>query len=84
MYDADLCLKLRDAGYRNLFTPFALCRGGNALRFTPDYGRECRTYPQDAQVFRRKWKEDLDKPDPYYNPNLTAERTNYAVGRQAR
>ena len=83
LYDADLCLKLRDLGYRNLFTPFALCRGGNAKCLSPDYGAECGTYRRDAKVFRTKWKQDLEKPDPYYNPNLTRDRTNYAVGKQA-
>ena len=83
LYDADLCLKLRDLGYRNLFTPFALLRGGNAKRFSPDYGKECASYPVDAEVFRLKWKEDLEKPDPYYNPNLTAEWSNFSVGKQA-
>ena len=83
LFDVDLCLKLRDAGYRNLFTPFALCRGGKANQFAPDYGAECGTYRRDAKVFREKWKEDLAKPDPYYNPNLTQDRCNYTVGRQA-
>lgn len=84
LYDVDLCLKLRDRGYRNLFTPFALCRGGDAKRFAPDYGAECGTYRKDAKRFRSRWKQDLEKPDPYYNPNLTTDRGNYAVGKQAR
>ena len=83
LYDADLCLKLRDLGYRNLFTPFALFRGGNAKRFSLDYGKECASYAVDAEVFRLKWKEDLGKPDPYYNPNLSENRSDYSIGRQA-
>ena len=79
LYDADLCLKLRDRGYRNLFTPFAMCRGGGANRFTLDYGAECRTYRKDAKLFRTRWKQDLEKPDPYYNPNLTTRFGNYSV-----
>ena len=83
LYDADLCLALKDRGYRNLFTPFARFRGGNAARFFPDYGKESRTYGADAEVFRAKRRADLEKPDPYYNPNLTADRTDCSVGKQA-
>ncbi len=79
LFDADLCLKLKDAGYRNLFTSFALFRGGNAMKFFPDYGKESRFYRADAETFRAKRSLDLAKPDPYYNPNLTTRFSNYSV-----
>lgn len=79
LFDADLCLKLKDAGYRNLFTPFALFRGGNAKQFFLDYGKESRWYRADAETFRAKRSLDLAKPDPYYNVNLTRKYGNFAV-----
>jgi len=79
LFDADLCLKLKDAGYRNLFTPFALFQGGNAMKFFPDYGKESRLYRADAETFRAKRSLDLAKPDPYYNPNLTTRFSNFSV-----
>ncbi|MBQ6515011.1 MAG: glycosyltransferase [Clostridia bacterium] len=79
LFDADLCLKLKDAGYRNLFTPFALFRGGNAMNFYLDYGKESRLYRTDAETFRVKRGVDVVKPDPYYNPNLTTRFGNFSV-----
>ena len=79
LFDADLCLKLKDKGYRNLFTPFALFRGGNAMKFFLDYGKESRSYREDAETFRAKRSLDLAKTDPYYNVNLTTKYGNYAI-----
>lgn len=78
-FDVDLCLKLKDGGYRNLFTPFALFRGGNAMKFFLDYGKESRSYREDAETFRMKRILDLAKPDPYYNPNLTTKFGNFSA-----
>ena len=79
LFDVDLCLKLKDAGYRNLFTPFALFRGGDAMRYRLDYGKESPDYRTDAELFRAKRGVDVVKPDPYYNPNLTTRFSNYSV-----
>ena len=84
LFDADLCLKLRKKGYRNLFTPYARFRGGNAADYCLDYGRESKAYRTDGQTFRAKWKTVLAKPDPCYNPNLTEKKGNYNVGKQAK
>ena len=82
LFDADLCLKLKDAGYRNLFTPYARFRGGNAADYFLDHGRESKAYRTDGKTFRAKWKTILAKPDPCYNPNLTEKKGNYNVGKQ--
>ncbi len=82
--DVDLCLKLRQKGLLNVFTPFAelfhyesASRGtdvtdaaskGNAER----YDRECN-------LFKEKWKEVLDKGDPYFNPNFSLDYSNYVL-----
>ena len=79
LFDVDLCLKLRHQGYRNLFTPHARFRGGAAKAFSLDYGRETAAYPADAETLRTIWKHELEKPDRYYNPNLTTRSGNFSI-----
>ncbi len=40
LFDIDLCLKLREKGYRNLWTPDACLAGGRAKDFALDAGKE--------------------------------------------
>ena len=65
--DVDYCLKLRDAGYRIVFTPFVECYHHESGSFGAR-----QQNPEDIAVMQRKWGETLDR-DPYYNPNLTRQ-----------
>lgn len=66
--DTDLCLRLRQAGYRCLFTPYArLIHHESATR-----GYDAvDTHPVDTKLFKERWAEQLAAGDPYYNPNLS-------------
>ncbi len=66
--DTDLCLRLRQAGYLCLFTPYArLIHHESATR-----GYDAvDTHPTDTQLFKERWAEQLVAGDPYYNPNLS-------------
>jgi GT2 family glycosyltransferase len=64
--DTDLCLRLRQIGYRTLFTPYArLIHHESASRGYHD------THPVDTKLYQTRWKDLLAAGDPYYNPNLT-------------
>lgn len=78
LFDADLCLALRETGCRNLVTPFAELKGGNRKHFSLDYGREASSYEADALLFRQTWAARLAEGDPYYNPNLTLDGGDYS------
>jgi GT2 family glycosyltransferase len=71
--DTDYCLRLRQAGYRVVFTPYAqlyhLEAGTTGLRKWDDAG---------LAEMRRRWT-DVCEHDPYYNPNLTREYPDYRV-----
>lgn len=73
LYDVDLCLRLLDRGYRNVYTPFAELRGGSSGKYPMDYGSEFPHYAEDAETLRKKHTGRLGCPDPYYNPNLIPE-----------
>ena len=72
-YDVDLCLKLRRAGYLIVYTPFArLYRRDSPAESSP------ATSPE-ASIMQERWGEALQR-DPYYNPNLSRERGDFALG----
>ena len=79
LYDIDLCMKLRERGYRNLWTPYALLRGGRAKDFRLDVGAESSAYPRDSAAFRAKWAERLASGDPCYNPNLSLRHEDWRL-----
>ena len=79
LYDADLCLKLRKKGLYNIYTPFALLQGGDSQGYSIDFGMEFSSYASDAQEFRKRWEDEIRKPDPFYNPNLTLDYSDYRI-----
>ncbi|HKQ87525.1 MAG TPA: glycosyltransferase [Candidatus Acidoferrales bacterium] len=63
--DVDLCMRIRDAGYRIVWTPDAeLIVDGSLAAMTNDGA--------GAEYLRRKWQR-VSQEDPYYNPNLTLQ-----------
>jgi GT2 family glycosyltransferase len=77
--DVDFCLKVRTAGYLNLWTPFAeLIHYESASRgrdFTP---AKARRYRSEVNALRRRWGRDLFF-DPYYSPHLTYDREDFSL-----
>ena len=65
--DVDYCLKLREAGYRIVYTPFVQAFHYESASFG---GRQQN--PDDIRNMQRKWGETLGR-DPYYNPNLSTD-----------
>ena len=78
--DVDFCLKLRRKGYLNVFTPFAeLYHFESISRGLDDKGEKAQRYERESLRFREKWKEVLDAGDPYYNPNFSLDRSDFAL-----
>lgn len=78
--DVDFCLKLREIGLLNVFTPFAeLYHYESASRGLDDVGEKAERYNKESEKFRNKWKEVLETGDPYYNPNFSLDRSDYSV-----
>lgn len=71
--DIDFCLRLKDAGYRNLFTPYAqLFHHESISRGHDDTPEKHALFVQEFEYMKRVWGNKL-KSDPAYNPNLTLE-----------
>ena len=78
--DVDFCLKLREAGYLNVWTPFAILYHHESIsRGLDDQGEKAERYNRESALFREKWKKVLDQGDPYYNPNFSLDRSDFAL-----
>jgi GT2 family glycosyltransferase len=74
--DIDFCLKLRRAGYRNLYTPWAeLYHHESYSRGSDQEGSRLRRFRREIDVMRGRWP-DLEN-DATYNPNLSLETEDY-------
>jgi len=62
--DTELCLQLWLQGYLNIFTPLARLYHFEAATKGID------DWPEETTLFRNRWKDIVNLPDPYYNPNL--------------
>ncbi len=66
--DVDLCLRLLEAGCRNVWTPWAQV-------VQPDDPKES---VDELEILKKKWAGYFEH-DPYYNPNLTLETEDLSL-----
>ena len=78
--DVDFCLRVRDAGYRIAWTPYAelihyesKSRGGDEK----DPVKAARFAAEQQRLYTIHGKENI-LDDPYYNPNLTRDREDFS------
>lgn len=78
--DVDLCIRAWKAGRVNVFTPFAeLYHYESASRGTDLEGTNAERYEKESALFKERWKELLEQGDPYYNPNFSLDRSDFAL-----
>ncbi len=78
--DVDFCLKLREEGLLNVFTPFAeLFHYESISRGLDDSGEKAERYNKESEQFRNKWKTVLEAGDPYYNVNFSLDRSDFSL-----
>ena len=78
--DVDLCLRIRQAGYLIVWTPWAelvhyesKSRGDDEE--TP---AKKRFFVRETNRFLRKWHRTIEKGDPYYNLNLNRWKEDFS------
>lgn len=77
--DVDFCLRLKEAGYRNVFTPYAeLYHDESYSREKEVEGNETDRYSAEINYFLNRWHSIL-KNDPAYNPNLTLQYSDFSL-----
>lgn len=79
--DVDFCLRIRQQGYLNVFTPFAELYHFESASRGSDVVDEAKAkrYEEESARFRERWKEVLAKGDPYYNPNFSLDYSDYSL-----
>lgn len=78
--DVDFCMRIREAGYLIVFTPFAeLYHYESKSRGLEDTPEKQMRFAGEIQKFQSRWQAQLDMGDPYYNPNLTLKREDFTV-----
>lgn len=79
--DVDFCLRLREQGYLNVFTPFAELYHFESASRGSDVAdaAKAKRYEEECALFRERWKALLEKGDPYYNPNFSLDRSDYSL-----
>ena len=73
--DADFCLRVWEAGYRTIFTPYAeLYHYEFTSRGREEANEEkmCR-WKREQALFMQRWPEFFLTGDPWLGPNLSAE-----------
>jgi O-antigen biosynthesis protein len=65
--DVDLCLRVREKGYRVVYEPGALLRHyeGQTRKLYVDYA--------EREKFYLRWHRVIEEGDPYYSPGLTTD-----------
>ncbi|CAL4869179.1 hypothetical protein MMA231_03470 (plasmid) [Asticcacaulis sp. MM231] len=77
--DVDFCLKVRAAGYRNVYTPYAeMVHHESASRGTSANPINAARELSEVNIMKKRWTEEL-KVDPAYNPNLTLVMENLSL-----
>jgi GT2 family glycosyltransferase len=77
--DVDLCLRIREQGYRIVWTPYAeLYHLESASRGRDDTPENTSRANKEREYMLRTWSYVL-KNDPYYNPNLTTLREDASL-----
>jgi GT2 family glycosyltransferase len=73
--DVDYCLRLREAGYRIVVTPYAKLYHFEGASLG---SRERIVNPHEVRMMSERWA-DVIACDPYYNPNLTRTALDYSL-----
>jgi len=82
--DVDLCLKVRDAGYRVIWTPYATLLHYGSASLNEGHYHNARNVTQardEVAVMIGRWLPKLAR-DPSYNPNLSLGHSAYDVDRE--
>jgi glycosyltransferase involved in cell wall biosynthesis len=77
--DVDFCLRVREAGYRNVWTPYAnLYHHESASRGVEDTPEKVARFGREICFMKLRWGQGLFN-DPAYSPNLSFELEDFSL-----
>ena len=78
--DIDFCMKIRSLNKLLVYNPYALLyhyeSKSRGLEDTPE---KVARFNREIAIFARRWPDILKNGDPFYNPNLTLRKSNFAL-----
>lgn len=78
--DVDLCLRIYEKGFLNIFTPYCQAYHHESVsRGIDDTPERIARSQREANFIRNRHAEILKKGDPYYNPNLSLSNENFEI-----
>ncbi len=78
--DIDYCMKVRSLGKLVVYAPYAvLYHYESKSRGLEDTPEKVARFNREVAKFAKKWPDILKNGDPYYNPNLTLRKSNFAL-----
>nr|WP_321936490.1 glycosyltransferase family 2 protein [Paraburkholderia sp. J8-2] len=77
--DVDFCIRILEAGYRNVWTPYAeLYHHESATRGFEDNPVKLARFNGEIEYMLKRWG-NLLKDDPAYSPNLTLDQEDFGL-----
>lgn len=82
--DVDYCLKVIEAGYRVVYTPYAKLyhyesySRGDDEAFKTENPEEYKRVLSEREYMSKKWEKYIER-DPFYSPNLTKEHEDFTI-----
>ena len=77
--DVDFCLKVQQAGYRNVWTPYAeMIHHESISRGAEDTPEKVARFNQEVDYMKTTWGDHLNS-DPCYNPWLSQVREDFSL-----
>ena len=77
--DIDLCLRVREAGYLNIYTPYCEAYHYESIsRGLEDSPEKLARFHSEIDYMKSRHGDILENGDPYYNPNLTLESEDFS------
>ena len=78
--DIDYCMKVRALDQLIVYAPYAtMYHYESKSRGLEDTPEKVARFNREIRIFADRWPEILEKGDPYYNPNLTLRKSNFAL-----
>ena len=78
--DVDFCLRVRKAGYLVVYNPWVEAyHYESKSRGKEDTKEKIRRFGDEIEFMRTRWIDILKEGDPYYNPNFSLKKCNYAL-----
>lgn len=80
--DIDYCLKVRRAGKLVVYNPYAeLFHYESKSRGSEDSPDKVERFNGEVEILLSYWRTEIEKGDPYYNPNLTLDNSDFSLRR---